>query len=287
MDTTYNFNKIIEFDSDFYRANMDDGQIQNRRIVIDLKPILLITNKQDNLPPLNIAFYLESLEKLNSLNPLHAKFTISTELSKLDVDSVRTLLNLTEQEKLRLSYDTYLYFYQGLLNSMIQNFNQSLKAYSTAIALNPEFDLAYFNRANTRYLMIEYVNSLEDYSQIITIDGTTTTHKEDKKQTLEYTDYNDVIEDLDKAIELNPTFAFAYYNRANVKCMTKDFTGAINDYTQSIEVKPEIPQAYFNRGLTLIYLRDNEKGCLDISKAGELGIEEAYPVIKKYCTNDN
>jgi len=47
-----------------------------------------------------------------------------------------------------------------------------------------------------------------------------------------------------------------------------------------------MPQAYYNRGLTLIYLQDNEKGCLDMSKAGELGMQEAYPVIKKYCTKE-
>ena len=143
------------------------------------KVLIVAENHTRNL------FYLESLEKLNINNPLHTKFTVSSELSKLNVDSVRTLLNLTEQEKLRLSYNTYLYFHQGLLNSMIQNFNQSLKAYSTAIALNPEFDLAYFNRANTRFLMIEYLNSLEEYSQVITLEGKATTHKNDKNRIYE------------------------------------------------------------------------------------------------------
>jgi hypothetical protein len=32
-----------------------------------------------------------------------------------------------------------------------------------------------------------------------------------------------------------------------------------------------------------IYLRDTEKGCLDISKSGELGVREAYNVIKRFC----
>jgi hypothetical protein len=29
-------------------------------------------------------------------------------------------------------------------------------------------------------------------------------------------------------------------------------------------------------------MKDTRKGCLDISKAGELGIEEAYEVLKTY-----
>ena len=35
-----------------------------------------------------------------------------------------------------------------------------------------------------------------------------------------------------------------------------------------------------------MYLKDNEKGCLDLSKAGELGVSDAYTVIKKYCLEE-
>jgi hypothetical protein len=45
--------------------------------------------------------------------------------------------------------------------------------------------------------------------------------------------------------------------------------------------------AYFNRGLVLIYLKDREKGCIDLSRAGELGVQDAYGVIKKYCEDEN
>ena len=41
--------------------------------------------------------------------------------------------------------------------------------------------------------------------------------------------------------------------------------------------------AYFNRGLVLIYLKDREKACIDLSRSGELGVSDAYGVIKKYC----
>ena len=44
--------------------------------------------------------------------------------------------------------------------------------------------------------------------------------------------------------------------------------------------------AYFNRGLVLIYLKDREKGCIDLSRAGELGVQEAYSVINKYCEEE-
>jgi len=35
--------------------------------------------------------------------------------------------------------------------------------------------------------------------------------------------------------------------------------------------------------LIYIYLNDLKNGCKDISKAGELGINDAYVVFHKYC----
>ena len=57
---------------------------------------------------------------------------------------------------------------------------------------------------------------------------------------------------------------------------------AADDYTKAIELNPHFAEAYYNRGLLQIYMKDTRKGCLDISKAGELGIKEAYKVLKMY-----
>lgn len=46
---------------------------------------------------------------------------------------------------------------------------------------------------------------------------------------------------------------------------------AIEDYTRAIELNPSFGEAYYNRGLIQIYLKDTRKGCLDMSKAGRAG----------------
>ncbi len=280
-DTSYNFRKVIEFDSDFYRANMDDGEVQNKRIVIELKPILLITAKtpdDENIVPV----YLPSLDELNKHNYISHSLVFSDHQAAIGVDTVRTLLNQTEQAKLQSTFDRSLYFNQGVLNSMVQNYNQSIKSYTSAISIDPKFELAYLNRAATRYLMIEYISTLDDFAPIVTLGGEANAHHAEARHEVE-NDYSEVIADLDMAISLNPQLGISYYNRGNVRCMQRDFAGAIDDYTLSISVGPELPQAYYNRGLTLIYLKDKQKGCIDMGKAGELGIDDAYAVIKKYC----
>jgi tetratricopeptide (TPR) repeat protein len=57
---------------------------------------------------------------------------------------------------------------------------------------------------------------------------------------------------------------------------------AFEDYSKAIELHPNFGEAYYNRGLVQIYMKDTHKGCLDLSKAGELGIEDAYEALKFY-----
>jgi tetratricopeptide (TPR) repeat protein len=89
--------------------------------------------------------------------------------------------------------------------------------------------------------------------------------------------------DYDNVIEMQPENAFGYFNRANVKVRLKDYSGAIQDFSKAIEKEPGLAEAYFNRALTLIFLNDARSACVDLSQAGELGLEQAYKVIKQYC----
>jgi len=43
-----------------------------------------------------------------------------------------------------------------------------------------------------------------------------------------------------------------------------------------------LKEAWFNRGLIYVFMGKKE-ACTDLSQAGELGITEAYNLIKRYC----
>ena len=90
-----------------------------------------------------------------------------------------------------------------------------------------------------------------------------------------------IMRDYDKTLEYAPNFAYAWFNRANVLCVQKDFQSAIRNYTNAIDSDPDMAEAYFNRGLTYIYIGDTERGITDLSKAGELGIYQAYNHLKR------
>ena len=97
------------------------------------------------------------------------------------------------------------------------------------------------------------------------------------------TDYQLILADLNKAIDLAPDFAYSYYNRANVLSQLKDYKAAIVSYNEAIDLEPSLAEAYYNRGLTYIFLGENAKGVVDLSKAGELGLYSAYNLIKRFA----
>jgi tetratricopeptide (TPR) repeat protein len=152
-----------------------------------------------------------------------------------------------------------------------------------AIDLNTKNALAYFSRANCSLKMADIIDQLRQSSNAITV-ALNTDPKQTKVTTIEtVTDYSAVMNDYETCLQLNPDFAFAYFNKAYVKCKMRDYEGALTDLNKALEIETDFAEAYFNRGLTKIYLDDVEGGALDLSKAGELGIQDAYNIIKRYC----
>jgi tetratricopeptide (TPR) repeat protein len=93
--------------------------------------------------------------------------------------------------------------------------------------------------------------------------------------------YEMILRDYNIVIQQNPAFTFAYFNRGNLRCSQRDYKAAILDYNEAIRRNPEFAEAYFNRGLTRLSQGDTQRGIADLSKAGELGIINAYSIIKR------
>jgi tetratricopeptide (TPR) repeat protein len=91
-------------------------------------------------------------------------------------------------------------------------------------------------------------------------------------------DNRGAIQDFNRAIELKPdSNAEAYFCRALCKQLLRDLQGEMEDYTSAIRINPNHAAAYYFRGTgRILQLKQKELGCLDLSKAGELGYPQAY-----------
>lgn len=71
--------------------------------------------------------------------------------------------------------------------------------------------------------------------------------------------------------------------RGNAKVSLGLYKEALADFNVAISINSNDGESYFWRGITKLSLNDKEGGCLDLSKAGELGYIAAYAEIQKHC----
>ncbi len=276
MDST-GLARMMEFKADF--TDSDDPKEKNVEGNF-LIPSFSVSIIKKEMQKKYSSAYSKKMEELNKISSRKNIFILTTQNDTISKDSIEQQINL--QGFIANTSDQYLkLFSRAILHHKSQNYGKALADYNQVIHLKPDFALAYFNRANARFAMEFYLNSNNDYnSDIIYIDDSQKNNVSVAK-TIFY--YDDVMADFNKCIQIDPEFYYAYFNMANVKIESKDYLGALNDYARAIEIEPKFAEAYYNRGLTYIHIHEVEEGCLNLSKAGELGLPKAYAAIKEYC----
>lgn len=93
-----------------------------------------------------------------------------------------------------------------------------------------------------------------------------------KKAQKEYESGNkqSALDDLNKAINLNPNDANVYNDRGLLKDELGDKQGALDDLNKAISLNPKLALAYFTRGYLKNDLRDKQGALDDFKKAAEL-----------------
>lgn len=281
-DTTRRFDKLLSFESKLAGSSFE--RITSRRTnneKMALLPLFKFTFTQDSTKQTATIHKFHSqrvedfIERLN--NPLLA---LSCRESDIAADSLVTI-NRRLKAKINTASATFEELFSlAISESLVKQYTSAVNTYTTAVQLLPTNPFVYLNRATTQAEMIDFISSIDNAYQRISIESDPA--RQLHNRTTRTYNYDDAIEDLTKAIKLHPGFAYAYYNRANLLALSNKLPEAFDDYTKAIELNPGFAEAYYNRGLIQIYMKDTRKGCLDISKAGELGIEEAYEVLKQY-----
>lgn len=162
---------------------------------------------------------------------------------------VEALVNLNKAIELDPNQSS-AYYLRGNIKDNFEDKHGAMKDYNLAIEKNPKFADAFFARGNIKMALQDYYGAVDDYTAAITI---------------------------------NENYVEAYFSRGKAKQFLQAYQDAINDCSKIIQINPKNASAYSMRGILRIEFGDLKNGCLDLSKAGELGDLKAYDLIKEKC----
>lgn len=276
------------------------GKIQNRQANIELDLPFIVSYYEKESQFQKFTRYSPDLEDINKQKILSRRLIITNQEIPLDSTQVAIhFSSINEYSKLisEQPENATFYFARGLDYMLVQDFSSAIEDLHRATAIEPEFTLAYFNLAVAYTKQSKSRESLPElYSQNpqnelrikmqvgadrTVASGTGGIQDKDAKAIRLRIEYESILSNYARVLELSPDFSYAYYNRAEVKAMQNDFRAAILDYNEAIKKEPEFAEAYYNRGLCRLRIKDTDRGLDDLRKAGELGMVNAYSIIKR------
>ena len=284
-DTTRKYSGLLALDADFARSgSFENEMLRHRDVDIKLKPLyrFAVTAERETAGNYALEHRYENrlLDGFLATAPLPVAITQGT--GELPVTSAQ------------LTQAVDAPFFKGLQDMGLKQYSQALQHFSDAVDGTEESPYsAYYkafylmNRGALRAEMIDFIASFESNLQTLTMDDKGNTRARVREQVTREYDYSEALSDMEAAAQILPSLPYIQFNLGNLYCLSSRFVQAIESYDKAIRLYPWMGSAYFNRGLVLIYLKDKEKGCIDLSRAGELGVEEAYGVIPRYCDKEN
>lgn len=251
------------------------GRVQNRNVDVKyLDPFRLTYFRDDSRtfrrPPVS-----RLLDDINNTGVLLSDLLLDNDDVPLSVDGINLLFDDIEKrtEKIAAGDAGVLTLVARALDFyLLQDFQSAMDDIEEACDAARDSWLVWLAGAQVRARMIEAENDA-----VASGDGRSRTVS---------VGYSQVIADLGRVIELEPEFAYAWYNRGTFYARDGDLHAALVDFDKAVSLEPEMAQAWYNRGIVLVLMDRIDDAISDLGKAGELGIVSAYNIIKRFSKSE-
>ncbi len=271
-DTSSTFDNLIAFNSDF--------SPQTNTPLLDE----LASNSIDILPFVRVV-----MVKLNELQVTNQQFAPLDTVNAL-IKKFEYALTLDHENSWPIPSETsFNSLYVDLLTTGIKlsaqkRYNESIDAYENVLKAWPNNPLALINLAAEKADMVSFIESFEMGHEEIKLGQRT---RNPNSSTILG---NAPLESFSESLEINKELmhqldnnVVILYNQGNVYALAGHMEEAIEYYTKALVNDPDMAPAWYNRGLIHFMQKENQQGCIDMGKAGELGIKQAYLLIHRFC----
>ena len=245
------------------------GRVQNRKADMELMPMFAMSLEPQRNEVNQTLYYDQLVDRQNRGHALRSIY-VSNQHAQLDsnhsfdyfnyIDSLSAVIGqlpLTSQIQ-------PLLFARAVAYSVVQDNEAAIQDLTTLLDIDSTQVLALWQRAVCKERQ-NLFSAAEGKSVELASAG--------------------VRSDLEHALRWNPRNVYLLYNNGCLSARQQDYQQAVACFTAALEVDAHLAEAYYNRGLCLLHLEHTAEGVSDLSKAGELGIYQAYSIIKKYRNN--
>lgn len=251
------------------------GKVQNRQSSKQFQPYIALTmdNRRygistytpfDHSAESFINTIRKSIPNESSLFPLLGCLGEGTGISTFDiVDRITTLIKTTSNTNEAIS----LTMLRAVAYASAQNYPDAIKDLNTVLEINPDNNTALWQRAVCSAMLVDY-------------------EQDDTPQNAALR-YAGVMSDFEKLRKTNHDNAYIPYCQGTFCARRGEYNKAIEYLTEAINQDKDLPHAYFNRGLSYILSGEPAKAKADLSKAGELGLYNAYSLLKTAISSNN
>lgn len=279
------FAKLLTIDdnADFreeYNNSAIRGRVQDRNVTVETEPMMLLSFYNSPTELRKNTYYIKEVDDLNATRVLRFVLMVTNHVPTLDEGTVGKHFQSIDY------YNSYLanhngrpvdYIGRALDFLTVRDYINAERDAERAIALTPDLALAYLVRAQARYGKYLLDKNLPHNS------ASTGAGSNDAltRTTLLRKSLNDILDDYNEVLRLSPSMAIAWFNKGNILIEMEDYPAAVDAFTQAINLKPEFGEAYYNRGYIALMSGRGNEGLADLGKAGELGIVQAYNLLKR------
>lgn len=237
---------------------------------------------------------LKDINKAIELSPEKKEYRLLRGLAKLELElyddailDFDTVLSENSEHGEAYFYKAYCEFKEGVSDDFKhhkQHLHNAYDDYSQALKLDPELEVAYFNRGEIQMELGHYIEAIADFKKALAINPNDLEAQFLKAMCNYHYGYEKVaLKEFKGIVARDSLYSDAIYQIGYISYEFEEYEDALEAFNKLISIEQAHKDAYVFRGYTNYELGNREAACSDFKQAEKLGDKEGHHDVVKYC----